>query len=292
MLVLAGHDPGGGAGIQADIETLFAHGVHGLPLIACLTVQDSTKVHSSLSVDSSLLRQQADCLLADVQPAAIKIGMLGSPENARLAAELAASLPSIPLVLDPILAAGGGGAQASSALIETLLGELLPRTRLLTPNSIELARLVESLQRVSSRRGSGEPPLAEQARMLLDQGCEALLVTGSHASTPEVINRLFLETGECVEWRWPRLPDSPHGSGCTLASAITARLALGEPLADAVAMAQCYTWEALRLAWRAGSGQRLPSRSLTALGGVVTDGMTAAVPGQACSINLDGISED
>ena len=241
VLTFAASDPTGGAGLQADLLTLAALGCHPLSVVTALTVQDTRGVASIDAVDAALVERQAAALLAELKVAAFKLGVLGSEANARAVAAIVASHPRVPLVVDPVLASGRGEPLASDALIATLLEFVMPRATLATPNSLEARRL-------------------GGARALLDRGCRYVLVTGTHEATSDVVNTLYDASGKVREDRWPRLPGSYHGSGCTLASACAANLAHGVPMADAVRAAQEFTWQSLSAGFRPADGQFIPLR--------------------------------
>ena len=251
VLVFAASDPVCGAGLQADILTLSALGCHPLTVVTALTVQDTTGVEAVLPVDSDFVREQSDCLLADVPVAAIKVGLLGSASQAEIVAEVARKLKA-PLVLDPVLASGRGDALADAALCHALREILLPHAALITPNVPEAYALFPELPR--------ETPLAHLARRMLEGGAGQVLLTGTHASTPEVINTLYGREGEIRADCWPRLSGSYHGSGCTLASAVAAFLARNYIMEDAVYEAQAYVMETLLYSYRVGRGQSIPAR--------------------------------
>jgi hydroxymethylpyrimidine/phosphomethylpyrimidine kinase len=241
VLTFAASDPTGGAGLQADLLTLAALGCHPLSVLTGLTVQDTSGVEHLEAIAADLVVRQARALLAETRVAAFKAGVLASADNVRAVAAIAAANPGVPLVVDPVLASGRGDALASEAVRSALLEALVPRTTVLTPNSVEAARL-GGMQR------------------LLDLGARYVLVTGTHDDTPEVINRLYDAGGLVREDRWQRLPGSYHGSGCTLASAVAAALANGRGVPQAVHEAQEYTWQALAAGFRTGAGQLLPNR--------------------------------
>jgi hydroxymethylpyrimidine/phosphomethylpyrimidine kinase len=251
VLSFAASDPTGGAGLQADLLTLAALGCHPLSVVTALTVQDTHGVQSVLPVEAARVTEQASCVLADIAVAAFKLGVLGSGENIAAIAELLARYPDAPVVLDPVLASGRGDPLASEAMIEALRRRLLPRAAIVTPNSIEARRLAGA---------SDDAPLEACARRLLDFGCARVLITGAHEAGEEVVNTLYDARGVVREDRWPRLPGSYHGSGCTLASAIAALLARGRELAQAVREAQDYTWHALAAGFKPGGGQFIPDR--------------------------------
>ena len=249
VLSFAASDPTGGAGLQADLLTIAALGCHPLSVVTALTVQDTRGVERVMAIEPSWIIEQARRVLADIEVAAFKAGVLGSAQNVRVVSELVAEHAAVPFVVDPVLASARGDPLAERDAIEALRELILPRTTVLTPNSLEARRLAD-----------GATDLAECARRLIDQGCEYVLITGTHEAGREVVNTLYDESGVVREDRWPRLPGSYHGSGCTLASAIAAHLAQGREPAEAAREAQHFTWEALAAGFKPGAGQFLPNR--------------------------------
>jgi hydroxymethylpyrimidine/phosphomethylpyrimidine kinase len=241
VLTFAASDPTGGAGLQADLLTLAALGCHPLSVLTGLTVQDTTGVEHLEATAADLVTRQASRVLAETKVAAFKVGVVGSADNARAVAAIAAAHAQVPLVLDPVLASGRGDSLANDAVLKALLESLVPRATVVTPNSVEAARL-------------------GGAQRLLELGCRYVLVTGTHEAGAEVTNRLYDSGGLVREDRWRRLPGSYHGSGCTLASAIAAQLAKGRDLPEAARAAQEFTWQALAAGFRSGAGQSLPNR--------------------------------
>lgn len=241
VLTFAASDPTGGAGLQADLLTLAALGCHPLSVLTALTVQDTSGVELLEAIPAELVTRQARQLLAESKVAAFKVGVLGSADNARAVAAVAAAHAQVPLVLDPVLASGRGDPLTSEDTRIALLETLVPRATVATPNSVEAEKL------------GGR-------QRLLELGCRYVLVTGTHDKTPEVINRLYDARGLVREDRWTRLPGSYHGSGCTLASAIAAALAKGRKVPEAVREAQEFTWQALAAGFRTGAGQSVPNR--------------------------------
>jgi hydroxymethylpyrimidine/phosphomethylpyrimidine kinase len=248
VLVFAGADPSGGAGIAADILSIAAMGAHALPVITALTVQDNDRVFEVLPVASDVVRRQALALVGKIAIRAVKIGIPGSRGNAEAIAELIRALrshqPGLPVVLDPVLASGAGDALTCAAA----LAPLLPLATLIVPNLPEARALCGATGTV-----------AEQARSLRARGCGDVLVTGGHADGALLANRWFGAHGE-REWRWPRLPGQFHGSGCTLAAAIAARLACGDSMEQALGAAQQYCHHALAAAFSIAAGQRIALR--------------------------------
>jgi len=241
VLSFAATDPTGGAGLQADLLTLAALGCHPLSVVTAVTVQDTQGVHRMQVLEAQLVAEQAQRLLDELPVAAFKIGVVGSAANAQAIAAVLARYPRLPVVLDPVLASGRGDPLADAAVLAALREHLLPRTTVLTPNTFE----AHALGGVAA---------------CLARGCEYVLLTGTHAETTEVVNTLHGAGGMVREDRWPRLPGSYHGSGCTLAAALAARLALGDAVPQAARAAQEFTWRALERGFKPGSGQHLPWR--------------------------------
>jgi hydroxymethylpyrimidine/phosphomethylpyrimidine kinase len=255
VLTFAASDPTGGAGVQADIMTLASMGCHPLSVVTALTVQDTTGVEDVLPIDAGWVADQARALLEDIPVAAFKFGMLGSVESIAAVAEIVADYPEVPLVFDPVLASGRGDQLADEEMVDAMLGLLLPRTTVLTPNSLEARRLA-----LDEDNEDDAPSLPECARRLINAGAEYVLVTGTHENTPQVVNTLYGAHGQIRADKWERLPGRYHGSGCTLASAIAANLANGLAVEEAVRDAQEYAWQALAAGFRPGMGQLVPDR--------------------------------
>lgn len=248
VLCLSGLDPTGGAGLQADIEACAALGVHALGLVTALTEQDSHNVTAVEAVSLALLQRQIDTLLADCQPTAVKIGLIGDPGQIPVICRTLAQL-RVPVVCDPILRAGGGAELLSDQAAAQLLIELLPRVTVLTPNAAEARRLVPQAAN-----------LAGCAAALLATGCQNVLITGGDEPGEEVINALHRPGLAPRSWSWSRLEGPFHGAGCTLAAATAAQLALGKDVEVALTIAQAYTQETLRRACRIGHGRLIPGR--------------------------------
>ena len=250
VLVIAGNDPSGGAGLAADIQAITALGAHPAPVVAALTVQDSVDVMRVKVVEPELVVEQAERVLADMPVKAVKLGLLGSAATGSAVAGLLAQHRHIPLVVDPVLAASGGGRLAEDALMEVYLKRLFPLAAVATPNAAESRRLAPAAADAAARGAA-----------LLATGAAHILLKGADEDTPEVVNSLF-SRGARADLTWPRLPGSYHGSGCTLASGIAALLARGTPVPEAVREAQRYTWQALERGFRPGRGQSIPARRL------------------------------
>lgn len=248
-LVLAGHDPSGGAGIHADIESIRAMGGYAATVITATTSQDTVNVQAIHPVASNDLITQARMILDDMPVAAIKIGLLGSINNIEAIHTLLRDHRNIPVILDPILRAGGGSNLSNQEMIDAINTLLLPYVTLLTPNTNELRQLSPEADSISAG-----------CQQLIERGCQYVIATGTHAPTDDVINTLFSAHGELQRKQWPRLAGEYHGSGCTFASATAALLAQGADICNAVEMAQLFTWNSLKHAYQLGKGQYLPNR--------------------------------
>jgi hydroxymethylpyrimidine/phosphomethylpyrimidine kinase len=253
VITFAASDPTSGAGLQADLLALASMGCYPLSVVTALTVQDTAGVEGFLAIDPDWVADQARCLLEDMPVAAFKMGMLGSTEIVTVVAEVVSDYPDVPLVLDPVLSSGRGDVFANEDMISAIRELLVPQSTIVTPNIPELRRL-------AGEEDDEESSLSDCAQRLLDTGCEYVLVTGTHASTADVVNTLYQRGSVLRSDSWQRLPGSYHGSGCTLAAALAANLARGLDIGDAVYEAQDYTWQALAHAFRPGMGQYLPDR--------------------------------
>ncbi len=251
VLVFAGADPSGGAGIAADVQAISAVGAHPLPVVTVLTAQDNDRVHVIEPVAGDMVRRQAQVLIDKIEIAAVKIGIVGSRANAEAIAECIAMLrlqnPGLPVVLDPVLASGHGDALALEDPL-LILQSLLPLAVLVTPNLPEVAALCTGDRRAES-----------QAESLMQRGCRNVLIKGGHSEGDKIVNRWFGLDGS-RSWTWPRLPGAFHGSGCTLASGIAALLAQGYTMAQALDGAQAYCHDALAQAYSVAAGQAIPDR--------------------------------
>ena len=248
VLIIAGHDPSGAAGIQADIETMFACGVRCASLITAITTQDTTRFDGLRVQRADDFAAQADLLLADLRFSACKIGLLGNADIAQVVIGLLPRLGAIPVVLDPILRAGTGATVADSALLDAIRDRLMPMCTVITPNVAEAQILAQSDTR------------AEAAPQLLKLGARNVLMTGADEDTPSVVNSLYQCDGTHTRFEFQRLAGVYHGSGCTLSASLAAFLARGMDLEEATRCAQNFTWAALAKGSRLGRGQLHPNR--------------------------------
>jgi hydroxymethylpyrimidine/phosphomethylpyrimidine kinase len=254
VLSIAGHDPSGGAGIQADIEAIVSMSCHASTVITAITAQDTHNVYGVYPLPPGHVVEQAQAVLDDLPVDAIKIGLLGSLAIAEAVAVLLERHPDIPVVLDPVLWASGGGQLAETQIVPILCERLLPQTTILTPNIHEARQLAQT------------EDLDACGYHLRELGCEYVLITGGDDVTPLVENHLYGPEDLTSVETWPRFEGSYHGSGCTLSAAIAGLLAQGHPPLVAIQQAQQYTWEAIQAGYRPGKGQLIPSRLFWAEG--------------------------
>jgi len=249
-MCFSGHDPSGGAGLQADIEAIVANHAHACTVVTALTVQDSTRVQRLVAVTLDLFQDAADAILNDMSVNVFKTGLLADAGIAHAVVEIAKQHANIPLVVDPVLASGLGSSLADAELITVIQEQLLPVTTILTPNLPEARTL------------SGEQSANACGEKLLSMGCKHVLLTGTHATTDNVINTLYTDKTH-IEFEVARLSNHYHGSGCTLAASLAANLANGHEITAAVSMALDYTWQSLNHGHAIGKGQLHPNRQFS-----------------------------
>ena len=249
VLCVSGHDPSGGAGVQADIESLAALGCHALSVISALTLQDTRNVRRIIPQAAGQMLEQIRLLFEDMEIACIKIGLLGSLEAVGAVRSILMERPEIPVVLDPVLAAGGGFDFSGPDLVRAMVSDLIPLATVVTPNCAEARRLCPV-----------SPDLDACGEALNALGCAHVLISGADEAGLRVVNRYYRAEQPVHVFEWERLTGAFHGSGCTLAAAIAAYLARGAAVFDAISGAQQFTWDALNAGFRAGKGQILPDR--------------------------------
>lgn len=239
-LTIAGSDPSGGAGIQADLKTFSALGVYGASVITALTAQSTQGVAGVLTVPTDFLALQIDTLAADLAVSATKTGMLGEEATVLAVAAAIERHALAPLVVDPVMVATSGDVLLAPSAIAAVRARLIPLATLITPNLHEAARLLD--QPVAASVDDME----RQAHELLALGARAVLVKGGHSTGAEAVDVLAVRDGGVGRYSAPRVDTrNTHGTGCTLSAAITAGLALGLALEDAVAAAKTYLTGAL-----------------------------------------------
>ncbi len=247
VLVIAGHDPSGGAGIQADIEAISNAGCHAATVITSLTAQNTQQVNEIIPQNPASFRKQISLVLEDMEISACKIGMIGNTELIGIIQNQLLKI-NVPIVLDPVLGSTSGQSFTDDNICKAILSSLVPMTTILTPNSDE-ARIL-----------SKSSDLNTAAKKLLTLGVKSVLITGADEKTDIVTNSFYNRKDAPVEYHWQRLSGSFHGSGCTLSSRIAALLALGYELKTAIEKAQAYTWNTLNHGLKLGRGQAQPDR--------------------------------
>ena len=248
VLIVAGSDSGGGAGIQADIKAVSALGGYAATAITALTAQNTLGVHGVHGVPTEFIQQQMRVVLEDIGADAIKTGMLHSAAVIEAVAEvLRAEGAGIPVVVDPVMVAKGGAALLEDEAVATLKSTLLPLAALLTPN-------IPEAEALTGRTIADDRAMQAAGEALMAAGARAVLVKGGHLEGALVRDLLITPDGTRV-FENPRIDTvHTHGTGCTLASAIAAGLAQGLPISGAVGRAEAYLHEAIRRAPGYGGG--------------------------------------
>jgi len=244
-LTIAGSDPSGGAGIQADLKTFHQLGVYGEAVITLLTVQNSRRAGRVKVMAADLVAEQLEAVLEDIPPSAAKTGALGSAPIVRAVARSARSF-RFPLVIDPVAVGKQGQGLLDAHGMRALREELLPHAALVTPN-------LDEAQALSGMAISGSEELRRAAEIIQRLGVRAVLIKGGHRQGQAT--DVLLADGQFTEYSAPRIDTRhSHGTGCTFSAAITAGLACGMPLTSAVARAKAFIQEALRTAPKLGHG--------------------------------------
>ena len=247
VLTIAGSDSGGGAGIQADLKTFEAFGVFGTSAVTAVTVQNTVGVYGVHKIPPDIVIEQIRAVAEDLGPVACKSGMLADAPTIRAVATALSEVEIERYVLDPVMVAASGDPLLDPAAVGFLGSALLPLASLVTPNLDEAAILADMPVR-------DENDMREAAGRMVDSGCRAVLIKGGHLDGDQVVDILFDGKG-WREWRAVKLPvGNAHGTGCTLSAAITAGLALGQALEDAVDRALSYTRRAIATAPGLGAG--------------------------------------
>ena len=244
-LTIAGSDSGGGAGIQADLKTFAAHGVHGLSALAALTAQHTRGVTAVHVPDTAFLQAQVEACFDDFDIRVVKLGMLATTGVIEAVAGMLAAHGAVPVVLDPVMVATSGAKLLADDALDALRTQLLPLAAIVTPNLPEAELLLgESIGDVAA--------MHRACAALRERGAQAVLLKGGHLLGGDVVVDVFADARGVAEIRHPRLAIEAHGTGCTLASAIAARLALGDALEAACVAASDYVHRALVSGYRPG----------------------------------------
>ena len=248
VMTIAGSDSGGGAGIQADLKTFAAHGVHGTSAITAITAQNTLGVTAVQEVDLDVIAAQIDAVVEDMHPVAVKTGMLSSPDIVRLVAEKAKEHGWQTLVVDPVMVASSGAKLLRDEAVETYRTELLPLATVTTPN------LPEATELTGIEIGSGNDA-RDAARAIHGLGVQYVIVKGGHMESSGESLDLLYDGDAFIEFGLPWIETtSTHGTVCTFASALTAQLALGRDIESAFRDAKKFVWEAMKAAYPVGQG--------------------------------------
>ncbi len=247
VLTIAGSDSGGGAGVQADLKTFLAHGVHGMSAITAVTVQNSVGVHGAHVLPPETVGAQIDAVVSDIGTDAVKTGMLATAPVVEAVADALGRHRTGPIVVDPVAASRHGDPLLDPDALDLLRNRMLPLATLATPNLGEVELL-------TGARVHGREDLETAARAVRDLGAASVLVKGGHLPGARAVD-LLLHEDDVILLEAPR-HDTPHthGTGCTLASAIAANLALGLDLVSAVRQAKAYVHGAIAGGFPLGQG--------------------------------------
>jgi hydroxymethylpyrimidine/phosphomethylpyrimidine kinase len=248
-LTIAGSDSSGGAGIQADLKTFSAFGVYGASVITALTAQNTRGVQAVETVQPAFVIAQLDAVLSDLEVAAAKTGMLATSGIVSAVAARLKAPPRRPLVVDPVMVATSGDVLLDPEAIDTIKRDLIPLATLITPNLPEAARLL------GAPEAQSETAVLAQAKALYDLGCSAVLVKGGHGSGEMATDYLYDQSG-IARFALQRI-ETPHthGTGCVLSAAITALLAQGAAMREAIARAKAFVWQGLQHGQTLGLGR-------------------------------------
>lgn len=239
VLSIAGSDPSGGAGIQADLKAISANGAYAMAAITALTAQNTQGVSGIHLVPASFVADQITAVFADIRVDAVKVGMIATAEIAQAVAVALAPHPDVPIVLDPVMIAKGGAALLADEAVSTLRDVLLPRARVLTPNLPEAAHLL------GAHPARTREEMAEQGHALRALGPAAILMKGGHLQEIDSPDCLVTEAGTHWFEAQRTQTSNTHGTGCTLSAALAAQIASGQQLPEAVARAKAYVATAI-----------------------------------------------
>ena len=245
VLVFSGLDPSGGAGISADIEAINQFGITTLPIVTVLTAQNTCEVTQLEAVDCELIEAQYKAVAADIDFQVVKIGLLGSAEQINTIANCLSEKPQLSIVLDPIIRASSDKQLVDESAILAMRKQLIPLSTIITPNQTELLLLAPGLNESSA---------------IKSLNCPWVLLTGTDGAQKEIEHRLYWQGELHSSFRYVKLPGEYHGSGCTLASSISALLALGVDVDIACKRALDYCYQTLLSAKKLGKMQYHPNR--------------------------------
>lgn len=240
VLTIAGFDGSGGAGIQADIKTISALGCFATSVLTALPVQNTCGVRSIFPIDVNVVQAQIECIMDDIIPDAIKIGMVHTPELVNVIVNTLTKYPKVPIVFDPVMVATSGHNLIEQPTIDVLIKKLIPFADIITPNMDEVGILTDSKIHTLAE-------LELAAKQLDTIGSKYVLLKGGHLTTSQLTSILLRTDGKRINYTFPKInTNNTHGSGCTLSSAIASYLAQGKTMEDAVDLAQIYVFNAIK----------------------------------------------
>lgn len=240
VLTIAGFDGSGGAGIQGDIKTISALGCYATSILTALPVQSTTGVESVYPIPDTVVAAQLTCILEDITPDVIKIGMIHMPEVVAVIADALMQYPQIPVIYDPVMVSSSGHRLMEEVTIQAIKEKLLPLVTILTPNMDE-AEVFTQMQVASV-----EDMYLAGAKMKTLLACKSILLKGGHLQTEQLTSVYFAEDGTTEAYHSPRYDTSnTHGTGCTLSSAIASYIAQGKNIKEAVSLGQQYVQQSI-----------------------------------------------
>lgn len=246
VLTIAGSDCSGGAGIQADLKTMSAHGVFGMSVIVSIVAENTARVLAIEDVSPDMIRQQMDAVFEDIVPDAVKIGMLSTRQCMQAVADKLTAYKPSHVVIDPVMYAKNGCALMQPEAVDSLIEIVLPHAHILTPN-------IPEAECIAKMEINSIADMEAAARKIHAMGAQGVLVKGGHAAG-DALDVLF-DGEKMYHFQTPRIDTkNTHGTGCTLSSAIASNLALGYPIREAVERAKDYVTDAIRHALAIGKG--------------------------------------
>lgn len=259
ILTFGASNPVTAIGIQADLSSFAAMGCHGVPVLTAVLVGDTSQIDDTHPLDADLVSDQARTVLEDMEIIAIKVGQVGSVENITVIAEIVSDYPEMPMVLDPFDSSVPEPESEAEDILLAIRELLIPQATLLLISAVELTRLAESWNESSIPTTSAkQDDMSADVMTLIESGCEFVLVTGVAGQGNVIENILFNDEGIVRRDQWQRVPGTYMGAGNTLSAAITAVLANGMDMADAVHEAQEFTLASINHAQRLGMGKLIP----------------------------------
>lgn len=247
-LTIAGSDPTGGAGFQADLKVFRAFGVHGLSIPAALTAQNTVGIKEVLPVDGIFFEKQMDALLEDMRPDALKTGMLYKSGTIEIIAKKIREYSLKNLVIDPVTVSSSGTSLAEQGVLDSIREKLFPLSEVITPNIYEASVL-------AGMNIETDKDMEDAAFMLKEMGAKAVVITGGHLEQATV--DLYYDGNEFRRIRSSKIPGEYHGTGCAFSAAIAASLALGHAPLESVKKAKDFVTKAIRDAGQPGKGMKL-----------------------------------